>query len=428
MTSEPGDDQALLEQLADDLPEEELLGLCGRLADRLLREGWTAEAARWRTFSLVPSSVDERRGALDQARRRLEGPPPAPGLEALTPADLPPGWRDLLEHLRAQPTTPVPVELLRTALAGEAPAEAVQLGMADLCLALDHDGVAELLLRRLAARTGLEPPACNRLGVTAFRRGDAWQAERWFRTSLRQEVAQAVVWFELARVLRLQRQHDEALEAAEAGLGYAPGHPWGLKLRVRILLEVGGWRTLQVLEELGATPDDDELRQACSRSPLARLQAWRRPAPPAPGLAVRLPLRQRLQAVGRLEVIHGRRLAPLLWARSHDLLPAGLPVQPWASRDPVAVKERLEEAGLVPETERGLWSAETTPPVEPPAGRQRLVLLERGRDRLLTLVLGSGWLPGAWLLQPVGLTLPAPGVEVVLRQQGWELLAPAADA
>jgi pimeloyl-ACP methyl ester carboxylesterase len=48
MTSEPGDDQALLEQLADDLPEEELLGLCGRLADRLLREGWTAEAARWR--------------------------------------------------------------------------------------------------------------------------------------------------------------------------------------------------------------------------------------------------------------------------------------------------------------------------------------------------------------------------------------------
>lgn len=428
MASEPADDTALLEQLAGELPEEELLILCGRLADRLLREGWTAEAARWRTLSLVPTSAADREPDLARARRRLEGPQTAGTVDLLTAADLPPAWRDLLEHLRSQPAAPVPPALVQAALAGEAPPEAVQLGMADLCLALDHDGVAEALLRHLAVRSGLEPPACNRLGVTAFRRGDAWQAERWFRTSLRQDVAQAVVWFELARVLRLQRQHDEALEAAEAGLGFAPGHPWGLRLRARILLEVGGWRTLEVLDELGALPDDDELRQSWGRTPLARRQAWRRSAPPPPGLAVRLPLRQRLQAVGRLEVIHGRSLAPLLWARAHDLLPAGLPVQPWASRDPVGVRERLEEAGLVPESERGLWSAEATPPVEPSPGRQRLVLLERGPDRVLPLTLGSAWLPGAWRLQPVGLTLPGPGSEVVLRQQGWELLAPSADA
>jgi hypothetical protein len=56
------------------------------------------------------------------------------------------------------------------------------------------------------------------------------------------------------------------------------------------------------------------------------------------------------------------------------------------------------------------------------------VLLERPRDRLLPLPLASGWLQGAWLIQPVGLTRPGPAVERVLAQQGWELLAPAADA
>jgi len=425
MKPEPDDDQALLQQLAGDLPEEELLGLCARLAERLLRDGWTAEAARWRTLSLVPTSVADRAEALALARRRLEGPQPAGALEALTSADLPPAWRDLLEHLRAHRDGPVPGELVRAAVVGEAPAEAVQLGMADLCLALDHQGLAEVLLRRLATCSGLQPPACNRLGVTAFRRGDAWQAERWFRTSLRHTVAQAVVWFELARVLRLQRQHDEALEAAEAGLGYDPHHPWGLKLRMRILLEVGGWDTLQALETHDALPDDDELRRAWQATPLPRLQAWGRPRPPAPGLAQRLALRQRLQALDRVEVLFGRGLGPLLWARAHDLLPAGLPVQPWASRDPVGVRQRLEAAGFLPEPERGLWSAETTPPQ---VTVRSLVLLERPRDRLLPVALASHWLQGGWLAQPQGLTWREAPVDAVLRQQGWELLAPVNDA
>lgn len=425
MTPDPGDDLALLDRLADELPEDELLGLCARLADRLLREGFSAEASRWRTLSLMPTSAADRLEPLAVARRRLTGPAPAAVLETLTPADLSPPWQALLEHLRQHRGAPLPTALLPSLVAAEPPAEPVQLGMADLCLALDHDGVAELLLRRLVARNGLDPAACNRLGVMAFRRGDAWQAERWFRTSLREIPSQGVVWFELARVLRLQRQHDEALEAAEAGLGYLPDHPWGLKLRARILLEVGGWRTLQLLQSYDALPEDDDLRQAWQASPLPRLAAWARPRPQAQGLAVRLSLRQRLQGLERLDVVFGRGLVPLLWARSHDLLPAGLPVQPWASRDPVAVRERLEEAGFVPEPERGLWSAETSPPPRPP---QRLVLLERPRDRLLPLPLASGWLQGAWLIQPVGLTRPGPAVERVLAQQGWELLAPAADA
>ena len=103
MTPEAADDTALLEQLAGELPEEELLILCGRLADRLLREGWTAEAARWRTLSLVPTGVADREPDLARARRRLEGPQSAGTVDLLTAADLPPAWRDLLEHLRIQP-------------------------------------------------------------------------------------------------------------------------------------------------------------------------------------------------------------------------------------------------------------------------------------------------------------------------------------
>lgn len=425
MTPDPSDDQALLDRLADDLPEDELLGLCARLADRLLREGFTAEASRWRTLSLVPTSVADRQEPLDQARRRLAGPAPTAVLEALTVHDLSPAWRDLLQHLRLQRQAPLPPDLLPAVLAAEPPPEPVQLGMADLCLGLDHDAIAERLLRRLVGDSGLAPAACNRLGVTAFRRGDPWYAERWFRTSLQQDQAQAVVWFELARVLRLQRQHDEALEAAEAGLGFAPGHPWGLKLRARILLEVGGWDTLQALETHDALPDDDELRPAWQATPLPRLQAWGRPRPPAPGLAQRLALRQRLQALDRVEVLFGRGLGPLLWARAHDLLPAGLPVQPWASRDPVGVRQRLEAAGFQPEPERGLWSAESTPPQ---VTARSLVLLERPRDRLLPVALASHWLQGGWLAQPQGLTWPQGPVDAVLRQQGWELLAPAPDA
>jgi tetratricopeptide (TPR) repeat protein len=428
MAPEADEGLILLERLAQELPEEELLGLCSQLADRLLRNGWTAEAARWRTFSLVPSSLAERQEALDQARGCLRSRQSAAVLGALTSADLPSAWRDLLEQLRQHGRDPLPAALLREALVGDVPDEAVQLGMADLCLALDHDVAAELLLRRLVAQAGLAPTACNRLGVTAFRRGDPWQAERWFRTSLRQNVAQAVVWFELARVLRLQRQHDEALEAAEAGLVYAPAHPWGLKLRTRILLEVGGWRTLAVLADYDALPDDEELRQACLCTPLSRRRAWRRPLPPPPGLAQRLTLRQRLIAVGRIDVIQGRTLVPLRWARSHGLLPEGLPVQPWASRDPVAVREDLEAEGFQPLPERGLWSVADTPPDAMPTGEQRLVLLERPRDSVLPLSLQSFGLPESWIVQPVGLTAPGPERDPVLVSHGWELLPPLPDA
>lgn len=427
MPPQSDDSDDLLERLGHDLPEDELLSLCGLLADRLLREGWTAEASRWRTLSLVPSSIDERREALEMASRRLATQAPGASPDTLTPAHLPPAWRDLLQQLRERPGEAVPPSLLRAALAGEAPVEAVQLGMADLCLALDHDGAAEQLLRKLLTRAGLEPPARNRLGVTAFRRGDHGQAERWFRSSLRQNVAQAVVWFELSRVLRLQRQHDEALEAAEAGLRYEPAHPWGLKLRTRILLEVGGWQTLAVLADYGALPDDGALLTACSRSPLERRLAWRRPLPPPPGLAQRLSLRQRLATVGRLDVIFGRSLTPLVWARAHDLLPIGLSVQPWASRDPVAVRERLEEEGYVPERERGLWSADRATVQEETADRSRLVLLERPRDRLLPRHLLEGWLHDSWVVQPVGLTVPGHPEQRVLQSYGWELLAPRID-
>lgn len=427
MAPDADDGLVLLDRLTQDLPEEELLGLCGQLADQLVRNGWTAEAARWRTFSLVPSTPAERQDAIDLTRGRLQGRKSAAVLGALTSADLPVAWRDLLEQLRQHGRDPLPASLLRAAVASETPDVAVQLGMADLCLALDHDVVAEVLLRRLVAQDGLACNACNRLGVTAFRRGDLWQAERWFRTSLRQNVAQGVVWFELARVLRLQRQHDEALEAAEAGLGYAPGHPWGLKLRTRILLEVGGWRTLAVLADYDVLPDDEDLRLAWERTPLTRRQAWCRPLPPAPGLAQRLALRLQLKAVGRIDVIHGRTLAPLRWARSHDLLPPGLPVQPWASRDPVAVREALEVEGFEPQLERGLWSIVESPPEAMATDRQRLVLLERPRDRLLPLTLPSLGLSESWIVQPVGLTVPGPARVPLHASHGWELLAPVPD-
>ncbi|MFW6731917.1 MAG: hypothetical protein ACODUE_09330 [Synechococcus sp.] len=421
MTNANAEQQSLIERLAGELPELELLPLCSALADLLLREGWTAEAARWRTFSLIPSTVSEREEALEQARVRLGNRPDSIVPESLTAADLTPGWRDLLEYLRQNRHAPIPQQLLRDALLDVPPPEPVQLGMADLCLALDHDMASQLILHRLVANTGLAPSACNRLGLLAFRQGNNWLAERWFRTSLHQDVNQAVVWFELSRVLRLQRQHDEALEAAEAGLGFRPDHPWGLKLRVRILLEIGGWRTLQALEELGALPDDDDLRTLCHRSPLQRKSIKAFQSATSLGLGLRIKLRQVLQDLERIEVIYGRRLSALLWAHHHDLLPAGLPVQPWASRDPLAVSEQLLKMGLSPESERGLWSAESS---QVPAAC-RLIVLERPSNLILPKHLWRLWLRDAFVFQPVGLTFPLPGHVSFHSQQGWELLIPS---
>ncbi len=405
----PLSDQALLERLAAGLlngPFE--LELCEQLAQRLLAQGQAGPAARWQGWSLVPPDRERLLKGLGEATLLLLSTQ-----RTISASTGPTAWQELTRHLD-EGAGPAPLAAaVRAALAEPLPTRALVLSSCDRLLAAGSPQASLGLLARLLAQGEPDTALCNRLAWSHRAIDDAGRAELWCRRSLAIETAQPLMWFQLARLLVEGSTHDEALECAEAGLRFAPSHPWGLKLRARALATVGGWRTLERLSELQALPDDEAFMLGLARlRPSARTGlARRRPADPP--LDLRLRLRGLLRGLkGPALLVHGRSAEALVWLAAMELLPLGLQVQPVASRDPLRVAETLAAVGLAVTGERSrhaLWQLD----------RADLVVLERPSGCRLPLHLGPWLRSSALVLAPAGLVwLPE---RQIGRLGGWEL-------
>jgi len=124
-------------------------------------------------------------------------------------------------------------------------------------------------LGRLSHQKGLPPNLCNRMAMLLEQKGDFWESESWYRTSLSSQTQQPSAWFALAANLLNQHVADEALEASQIGLELHPRHPWGLKLRQRSLMELkAGFDLdqLQIDQQL-PFPIDPETLEALKQEP-----------------------------------------------------------------------------------------------------------------------------------------------------------------
>jgi len=405
-------DQALLERLAAGALAGQLdLELCEDLAQRLLALGQAGAAARWQGWSLVSPDRDRLLKGLGEATFLLL--PAAADSVATAPGSRPTGWQTLATHLDQGAPAAVLEAAVREVLLEPLPARALVLSSCDQLLEAGAPQASLSLLARLLAQGEADTALCNRLAWTHRAIDDAGRAELWCRRSLAIEPAQPLMWFQLARVLVDGGVHDEALDCAEAGLRFAPGHPWGLKLRLRSLALVGGWYTYDRLLELQAVPPDQPfMAELASRRPPARAGlARRRPADPP--LDLRLRLRGLLRSLeGPVLLVHGRNAEALIWLAAMEVLPRGLEVVPIASRDPLRVAAALSAAGLpvaLEHSRHALWQLD----------QASLVVLERPSGSRLPLQLGR-WLHGsALVLAPTGL------VNLPQRRSGglagWEL-------
>jgi predicted Zn-dependent protease len=181
------------------------------VADHLMGLGYAALAARWRSWALLPPEASQREAAVEDLRKRLVS-----GAQES---------RALLRSVNDAETDP---ELL--------------LRQAQSLLEGGQTQGARLVITRLARLTGLPPALCHQAGQLAREAGEPAEAERWFRTGLRQAPGQPLPWFALARVLLDLEASDEALAAAEQGLQLAPGHRWGRHLRMLALESRGAGR------------------------------------------------------------------------------------------------------------------------------------------------------------------------------------------
>lgn len=109
-------------------------------------------------------------------------------------------------------------------------------------------------LAQIAYQQKLPSNLCNRVAMLKEQEQDFWQAECWYRTSLKSVREQPLAWFGLAATLLAQNAADEALEASSVGLQFHPTHPWGLKLQQRALTALGATCALQRLEAESLLP------------------------------------------------------------------------------------------------------------------------------------------------------------------------------
>jgi tetratricopeptide (TPR) repeat protein len=356
---------------------------CEALADQLMGLGYAAQAARWRTWSLLPPEAPRLREAIAELRQRW-------GLEPV-----------------------------RSLSAGRLDADLV-LSQAQQLLEQGDLPNARRALQRVARQRGFPPGLCNRVGMLEEQLGEFPSAERWYRASLQQVPSQHLVWFPLAKVLLWQQAWDEALAAAEQGLRLSPNHPWGLKLRLQALQALGAVQTLSVLADLGGLPEGQEGQGFQEAAAVRRRRQMRRPAPPPDGLPMvdRLRLRRLLAERPPLWLsLFGRTAGPLALAREAGLLPDHLQLQPMASRDPLALRQSLADypLQLLDET--------------PAAALHRLtevglIVIHRGQRRSLPVGLARLLREGVPVVSPAGWLAPSGTHAPLIGHCGWQLWWP----
>jgi len=364
------------------------------VADHLMGLGYGALAARWRSWALLPPEASQREAAVHDLRQRLSS-----GAEAS------PAISSLASRSGADPE--------------------VLFRQAQALLEGGRSEEARNLITHLARLTGLPPALCHQVVQLAREAGEPAEAERWFRTGLRQAPGQPLPWFALARVLLDLEAADEALAAAEQGLQLAPGHRWGRNLRMLALERSGAGRTLVRLAEAGGLPDLPHSPGVVERfaGRLRRVEHCGGREPPPLPLGVRLELHRRLASRPPLWVVlHARGAGPFALARSADLLPPGLRVQPLASRDPFGVRQSLDGFPLDLLAEKPARLLSRLPPLG-------LAIVHRSPQRALPFQLRSLLEGDVPLLAPVGLLTSAAACIGVakrpwLRHGGWELLWP----
>ncbi len=391
---------------------------CEALAERLVAVGAAAAAARWRTWGLLPPDPDQLQEGLREASTHLLEAGEQPN-EAEPP--LPENWGALLDWIAAGATAQGLEAQVRQLMKGALPGRGGLISTSEQLLAAGAPRAALAVLDPLMREAPGDARLCNRLAVVQRACGNAHQGELWSRLSLGAEPNQPLMWFQLARTLLDQQAIDEALECAEAGLGFAQGHEWGLKLRANALLASRGWHTYDVLKEKGGLPDDPEFVAALDQQRhrwVGRkgLGGHRSPAPLP--LDSRLRLRSLLQPICTpVALVHGRSgeaLAWLLesgaWSKPPEVLPVG-------SRDPLRVADGLTAAGFSVQPERSVRHLKDLEGLE-------LIVLERPPGKRLPLGLGNVLRSTALVLAPMGL-LPMEERRLG-RHGGWDLFAGAA--
>lgn len=343
------------------------------IADQLMVKGYGAEAARWRSWSLLQPSSSNLNEAIAALKELSLGKP---------------SLLDKTEQILDQAQQLYSQGLLQQ---------------------------AKDLLESLAFTNSLPAAICNRVGMLEAQLGDHWRAESWYRTSLLQQAAQPQVWFAITRLLLNQSNWDEAIETVEQGLIFSPKHSWGLKLRMQALQLSKGWRTLALLDSKNELPQLDQ-----RHGPLTAGRSFQREK-----IKLQLNLQEKLYLRSLLVnlpacwwILNFRHADLLFWAKEQELLPENLTLKVIASPDPVGLQADLNKLyeltiqvnsiyGLVAETAPGLF------------------VLARGPLRALPRALAP-WLNNRLipLLAPVGLLNKPPARKMVFGAGGWELWWP----
>ncbi len=392
-----------IDQPHDQAPDP-LSEVCEQVADALLGLGLTAAAARWRSWALLPPPPPQLAAAIAEVRQELVRY--APESDGQLPVD--------------------PVAAARQVLALQLalPAASQVAAWARALLAAGDGAAAVELLQRQAVAGGLQPDHCNAIASALLQLEQWWEAERWLCTSLSRQRNQPRPWFLLARLLLQQGVLDEAFEAVQQGLARDPTSDWGRNLRARILLAGGSWRSYDLLTaDPQGLPSDPALRQDlqdnAQRHRLSHRTAADAPTADLP-LGERLRLRHLFPRDGLVVVLHGHPTGALHWCLAQELLPAGLEVQPVASREPLLMAEALATAGLRSRSEQ---SSPLLRQLAADANQAvALLVIQRPSGSKFPTALGLLWPKVAHLLTPVGLVEP-PGFSAVASLGGWQLLA-----
>ena len=390
---------------------------CEALAERLVAVGASAAAARWRSWGLLPPGPNQLQKDITEATTHLlergeqasEAEPP-----------LPETWRALLERIAAGAEVQGLEAQMRELMLGPLPGRGGLIGTSEQLLSAGAPRAALVVLDPLMGQAPGDASLCTRLAVVQRACGNAHQGELWSRLSLRAQPNQPLMWFQLARMLLDQQAIDEALECAEAGLGYAPGHEWGLKLRANALAASRGWTTYNELKEKGGLPDDPTFVADLDR----HRQRWQgrrglggHQGPPPLPLDTRLRLRTLLRQVSSpVALVHGRSGGILQWLLESGAWSEPPEVLPLGSSDPLRI-QALAATGFSVQQERSVRHLAALDGLD-------LIVVERPPGRHLPLGLGAALRSRALVLAPVGLLQM--GGRRLGRHGGWELFAGAA--